>query len=382
MALFAVACQANGSVGPTSSSRTAPVSPTVTRVKIAFLEDLSPEGAVARVAPAFEGAKLAFDMASLTGDLRVQVQFVGLDTGGTAATAGAAARQIAGDPSYVGAIGAPYLGEQGALGEVLDSAGVPFITLSGLDPGLGESGWTTWRRAVATQDQEAASLAGYVDSLRAAREGVCLAGDGSRVGATFLTAVAVSLASRVLVRHRVAPTEESAAVFSDTVAASGCRVVVWGGFSAGAGALRRNLVGAGLAKVRFVGNGGVKDATYLQVAAQAGDGTVVSCSCADLSTSTQLAAQRFIQDYQADFGLPPGSYAVEAWDVAHMLLEGLRSGAETRAGTLACLHRMRSYRGLAHTYVFSAQGELEPGAASVHFYRDEGGRWLPLLPAG
>ena len=381
VAALAAACTGNGSPSPGPSSPTASPSPLVTQVKVAFLEDLSPEGAASRVAPAFQGAKLAFDTAALTGDLLMQVRIVVLDTGGSAVTAGEAARQIAEDPSYVAAIGAPYLGYQGTLLEALDAAGVPFVTLSGLDGGLAASGWATFRRAVATQDQEAAVLAAYVDSLRSARDGVCLTGDGSRVGTTFLTAVASRLAADVLVRQRILLTQDSAAALSHAVAASGCGAVVWGGFSAGAAALERELVSAGLGKVHFVGDGGVKDATYLEVAARSGDRTVVSCPCADLSTSTELAVQRFIQDYQADFGLPPGSYAAEAWDVAHMLLEAFRSGATTREEVLAFLEEVVSYRGLASTYVFSSDGDLEPQVATVYLYGDEDGRWLLLPPA-
>ena len=381
VAALTAACTGDGSPTPGPSSPTVPPSPVPAQVKVAYLEDLSTEGAALRVAPAFQGAKLAFDTAALSGDLPVQVQLVGLDTEGDAATASEVARQMAEDPSYVAAIGAPYLGDQGALAGVLDPAGVPFVTLSGLDPGLAANGWMTWRRAVATQAQEAAALAGYVDSLRPARDGVCLARDGSRVGTTFLKAVASTLAAHVLVRQRVLPTEESAAAFTDAVTASGCDMVVWGGFSAGAVALERHLVGVGLAEVRFVGDGGIKDTTYLQVADRAGDGTVASCPCADLSTSTEFAAQRFIQDYQADFGLPPGSYAAEAWDVAHMFLDAFRSGATTRGDVLAFVEGMPPYEGLANSYVFSRGGDLEPQAANVYLYEDEGGRWLPLSPA-
>jgi len=184
------------------------------------------------------------------------------------------------------------------------------------------------------------------------------------------------------VRQRVLLTEESAAAFSDAVTASGCGVVVWGGFSAGAVALERHLVGIGLAEVHFVGDGGIKDATYLQVADRAGDGTVASCPCADVSTSTDLTAQRFTQDYQADFGLPPGSYAVEAWDVAHMYVDAFRSGADTPEEVLTFLQGIPFYQGLTSTYAFSPGGDLEPQTANVYLYEDEGGRWLLLSPAG
>jgi ABC-type branched-subunit amino acid transport system substrate-binding protein len=105
---------------------------------------------------------------------------------------------------------------------------------------------------------------------------------------------------------------------------------------------------------------------------------VAACPCADLSTSTDLAAQRFIQDYQADFGLPPGAFAAEAWDVAGMFVRAFRAGATSRAQVLASLWGTDRFRGLANTYVFEPDGELAPGSARVRLFRDEGGRWIQL----
>ena len=122
----------------------------------------------------------------------------------------------------------------------------------------------------------------------------------------------------------------------------------------------------------------MKDPAYLSVSGRAGLGTVGACPCTDLSTSTDLASQRFIQDYQADFGLPPAAFSVEAWDAAGMFIRALRPGGTSRAEVLAALSEMDRYRGLAGTYVFQPDGELARGSARVHLYRDEGGRWIPL----
>jgi branched-chain amino acid transport system substrate-binding protein len=350
----------------------------VPELKIAFLEDITPEGAPARIAPAFQGAKLAVDTAALSGSLPASVTLVALDTHGDPTIARQLAQQVADDPSFVGAIGAPYLDDQESLREALAPAGVPVLTLSGLGPPMLGPEWSAWRRAVATQGEEGSALAAHVDSIRGAAAGICLANGGGRVGAGFLRSVSRATLAPVVLRMRVAPTAEDAAAFAEAARTAGCGVVVWGGFSPGGAALRRSLVGAGLRHVSFTGGGGIKDDTYLRFAGPEGGRTVASCPCVDLSTSTAFAAQRFIQDYQSDFGLPPGPYAAEAWDLTRMLLEAIRRGATDRGHVLLYVETLERYEGLAGTYVFEPGAELAPGSAHVYLYEDLGGRWLPL----
>src|SRR3989304_2294690 len=57
-----------------------------------------------------------------------------------------------------------------------------------------------------------------------------------------------------------------------------------------------------------------------------------ACPCPDVSTSTDPAVIRFIQDYQAEFGSPPGPYAAEAWDAARALLAALTARAGRGGG--------------------------------------------------
>jgi len=385
IAIAASACtgEAPAVPGPSSPSASSSGSASPAELRIAFIEDLSPDGAPERTAPAFQGAKLAIDEASLSGDLPVPVELVGLDTEGNPQTAAGVARQIADDPAFVAAIGAPFLTGQLTVGRILDAAGVPTIALSALGPRLAANGWTTWRRAVANQTEQGRALAAYVDGLRAASRGVCLLGDGTEESAGLLGAVKRALRSRVVLRRKVSATADAASPEIAALERAGCGVVVWGGFSSAGALLRGRMVQAGLRRVAFVGGEGLKDETYLSVAGRAGLGTVVACSCADLSTATDLPAQRFIQDYQSDFGLPPGAYAVEAYDAARRLLNAIGAGARTRTEVLESLRAAPEFRGLGNFYAFRADGELAGTSASVHLYRDEGGRWLPVsLPLG
>jgi branched-chain amino acid transport system substrate-binding protein len=347
---------------------------------MAFLEDLSSDEAAARSAPAFQGAKLAFDTAALGHGLPASVELIGMDTGGDAATAAAAAREIVSDPAFVGAIGAPSLTEreQSAAGDLLDRGGLPTLTLSPLGPNLSNRGWTAWRRTVADVTMEGRAIAAFVDSVRSSRRGACVLGDGSSGSKSLLGAVAASTTSRVVLRWHTAATESGSLRVARAVSKAECGVVVWGGSSATGALVRLALHEAGAPRISFVGGDAMKDPVYLTVAGRAGLGTVVACPCADLSTATDLASQRFIQDYQADFGVPPGAFSAEAWDAAGMFVRAIRQGAATRSEVLASMWDVDRFQGRAGTYEFEPDGDLAPGTARVNLFRDEGGRWIKL----
>jgi ABC-type amino acid transport substrate-binding protein len=154
--------------------------------------------------------------------------------------------------------------------------------------------------------------------------------------------------------------------------------VAWTGFDPLASALLDALGSDGLGDVRLVGTDAMKDERLLTETERGADGTVVVCPCVDLTTSTRIDAQRFVNDFQAASGSPPGVYGVEGWDVAGMLLEAVRTGATDRATVSAALVGGDTYEGLAGPYTFRPDGELDRRAVRVVAYRAEGLRWLPV----
>jgi polar amino acid transport system substrate-binding protein len=58
-----------------------------------------------------------------------------------------------------------------------------------------------------------------------------------------------------------------------------------------------------------------------------------------------------------------------------MLLATFRAGARDRRTVAAALSMVDGYEGLANTYRFDGDGELDPGSANVHVFRAEGVRW-------
>lgn len=375
-AILTAACTgAAPTTGPSATGARAPV-----HLKIAFLEDQSSDEAAVRSAPAFQGAKLAFDTAALGDGLPVSVELIGVDTGGDAVTAAAAAREIVSDQAFVGAIAAPSLTEreQSAAGDLLDRGGLPTLALSPLGPNLSNRGWTAWRRTVADVMMGGRAIAAFVDSVPSPRRGACVLGDGGSGSKAILAAVTASTTSDVVLRWHTEATETGSLRVARAVSRARCGIVVWGGSSTVGALVRRALHGAGARRITFVGGDAMKDHVYLAVSGRTGLGTVAVCPCADLSTATDLASQRFIQDYQADFGVPPGAFTAEAWDVAWMFVQAFRGGAVTRAEVLRSMWSVDRFDGLANTYVFEPTGELALGAARIHLYRDQAGRWVRL----
>jgi ABC-type branched-subunit amino acid transport system substrate-binding protein len=347
-------------------------------VKIAFLHDISVLGSSQIVVPSLLGLELAIREAVDRGDLPVIPEVVGLDTEGDPAHAIELAQEVAADPTYVAAVIGPFWSESPAVGDALAAAGVPTLSLSNLDPSLAARGWSSWRRVVAGLPREAAALAAAVDGSPRSSTGVCLVGDGS-IGAGTLT----DLLTKALGEGRVAASlqladETALGGVIDRIDRTGCGVVGWTGSGLGATLLRTGMTQAGLASVPVLGSAGMKTDAYLSTTAGAGDGTIVTCGCVDLGSSTRPDARRFIHDFQSQYGTAPGVDAAEAWDVGGMLLRAFRGGAATRGSVSAALAASDAYSGLANTYHFASDGELAPGSSRIHLFRAEGVRWVPL----
>jgi ABC-type branched-subunit amino acid transport system substrate-binding protein len=361
LAAVLTACDAvsPAATGPTRAPDTESPSPSPpAAVRVAFVQDLSAEGALDRTLPAFQAVELAFSNAAIDDDTTVAVELVAFDVAGDPAAAQAAADDIAADPDYVAAIAAPYLGGQQALTRALGD--VPLLSLSARG-GVPDSEPGTWIRFVAPLRDQALALADVVASRPTSRSGVCVAPATADAG--FNRALRRALEPRIDVTD---------ALDTVDVLESGCGTVAW---------TRDGIVGARLAldldgtRIAVVGRSGLLAPDFIQDAGRSAEGVLSICSCADVSISLDLAAQRFIQDYQSEYGSPPGAFAVEAWDAAHMLLRALRRPTPSRTRVAAWIAETSVFDGLGGTYRFEG-GELADPGVSIRIYRVEGGRWI------
>jgi branched-chain amino acid transport system substrate-binding protein len=368
IATLAAACTGGGT-SPSSVPDPVPV-------KIAFLHDMSVPDSGQTIAPALRGLQLALDEALDTGDLAVIPEVVDLDVGGDDGIALELARAIADDPTYVAAVIGPFWAVPVDVGDVLQAASVPTISISELDPSPVTHGWTSWWRMVAQVSREATALAQVIRASPRTIDGVCVVGDGSGQASAIGELLAATLGARVSTSLDL-PGEDALSDVVQRIDRSGCGLVAWTGFGPGATALRIALTEAG-ADTLLVGSSAMKTDLYLSTTDGAGDATVVTCACVDLSSSTRPEARRFIHDFQSRFGSPPGVFGPEGWDAGGMLLAAFRAGAQDRRTVAAVLSTGDAYEGLANTYRFGDDGALEPGSARVHVFRAEGVRWDPV----
>jgi hypothetical protein len=318
-------------------------------LKVAFVKDLSVPDADEHALPAVQAARLAFETASSNDPTRTPVELQEFDLQDPADL-----QVIETDPAYVGVIVAPGVNE---IAAPLD-ADLPVVSLSGLGAADGRQAWI---RLVAPLSTVADALA-----TRMKQAHPCVLAEDPAPDPLF-----DMLAERLpKARAEAIDPATAAEVASD----ADCATVIWaGGPDAGAAAARA-LRPAG---VTFIGADRLLDPDFLSGAGTEAEGSFALCACSTVSTSTDLAARRFIQDYQSQHGVAPGAYAVEAWDAAHVILRALDGGETTRSQVTRSLEHVTVVQGLEGAHWLRTDGEpLEPRAL-LRLYVVRGGRWVP-----
>ncbi len=332
-------------------------------LRVAFLQEIRDDGARDRALPSFQGADLAFATAALGVDPPAVVDVVPVDP---TADPGAV-EAIVGDPSFVAVIAGPGLRAR-SIPEDLSAAGLAVIDLSPVGrPVDGEDG--AWRRLVPTLREQARELAAIAATLPGIRRGACLLEDPERaVGLLGPMARALTIG---IVLHETVRVASAGEVARE----AGCRIVAVDGDAEGAAGAALDLADV-VPRAALLGGDRLRYPPFLSEAGDAAEGTISVCGCADLSLSTDLADQRFIQDFQSAYGRAPGPYAVEGWDAAGAVLGGLRTVGPTRIAVTAWIATLGDLTGLGGRYAFDERGELSGGAVRVAEVR--GGRWVPL----
>jgi branched-chain amino acid transport system substrate-binding protein len=318
-------------------------------LKVAFIKDLSVPDADEHALPAIQAARLAFETASTNDPNRTPVELQEFDL-----QDGASALQvIEADPTYVGAIVAPGVNEDAAP---LD-ASLPIVSLSGLGDAAGRQAWI---RMVAPLTTVADALA-----ARLQRSRPCVLSEDPPPDPLF-----DMLAERLPKATAQAVDPAGAA---QVAAEAGCTTVIWAGGPDAGAAAARVLRSAG---VTFVGGDRLLDPDFLSGAGSEAEGSFALCPCDTVSTSTDLAARRFIQDYQSQHGVAPGAYAVEAWDAAHVILRALAGGETSRTEVARSLEDITEIQGLEGTSRLGPDGEPLDPRSLLRLFVVRGGRWI------
>ena len=296
-----------------------------------------------------DGAQLAVDQHNAANP-GCQVQLKAFDTEGDPQKATAIAPQIVDDAAIVGLVGPTWSGETKATGSVFDQAGLVALTPAATNVALSEQGWKTFFRGLSSDGVQGPSLANYLKNVAGVKK-ACVIDDSTDAGVGQADAVRQTLGpitdTACNISVKKGDKDFSAAVTQ--VKNQSPDVVVYASYYTEAALLLQQLRDAGYTGL-FSGPDGLKDPQFVKAAGQAAEGAILSCPCGPAPAS-------FSDEYSKKFGQAPGTYSVEAYDLATILLIGIDSGAVTRD---ALLEFVRGYsgQGLAREYRWTDTGEL------------------------
>ena len=354
-------------------------------VSLGFMGALT-GAAAGLVVPGYQGAQLAVDQANAGkfGDLPVTITLVKEDTQGSATQAPPVATKIANDSSFVGVIGPAFSGESLAAGSILDGAGIPFVTASATNVTIPDQGWFHWFRANGNDNSQGPSAGEYL--ARVLKPNCAFIGSDDTPYGKALAQIAEGIVKGDGVKTVVdlgavanggtGQTKDFSALVTK-IKSSGCTGAFYGGYSSEAPGLRKQMTEAGLQNVTLVGGDGIKDDTYTSGAGAAGDGTIATCPCIDITKSTSPDAASFTSDYTNKWGEPPGIYSAEYYDTARLYIEAFKQGNTTRDAITNFLDHVR-FTGLTKTYSFQANHELDQAGVKIYIWKDENSSWTFL----
>jgi len=296
-----------------------------------------------------DGAQLAVDQHNAANP-GCQVELKTFDTEGDPQKATAVAPQIVDDPSIIGLVGPTWSGETKATGSVFDQAGLVSLTPSATNVALSEQGWKTFFRGLSNDGVQGPSLANYLKNTLGVTK-ACVVDDSTDAGVGQAGAVRDTLgpiadpACNISIKK--GDKDFSAAV--NQILGQSPGVVVFASYYTEGALLLQQLRDSGYTGL-FAGPDGLKDPQFVKAAGQAADGAVLSCPCGP-------ATGAFAEAYTDKFGQPPGTYSLESYDLATILLTGIDSGAVTRS---ELLDFVRTYdgQGVARKYQWTDNGEL------------------------
>lgn len=297
-----------------------------------------------------------------------QVQFSKFDTEGDPTKATGPVTQVVNEPNIIGVVGLPFSGESKATGNIFEQKGLVHITPSATNPGLTKNGWKTFFRGLGNDSVQGPAAAKFAtDTLKSKK--VFLVQDDSDYGIGLADATKAGLGSAMVGSDKVTTGQKDFSVVVSKIINSKADAVYFAGYYAEGAPFDQQLVTKGF-KGTFIGPDGAKDDQFIKLAGDASSNAYFTCPCipGELIPSFQSA-------YKKAFNAEPGTYSIEGYDVATILLAGIDKGKVTRPDLLSWV---TSYDadGLSKHYKWDATGELATPA--VYGYKVDAGKIVPI----
>ncbi|WGW13754.1 branched-chain amino acid ABC transporter substrate-binding protein [Saxibacter everestensis] len=311
----------------------------------------------------FNGVQLAIDQHN-EANPDCQVQFKKYDTEGDPNKATGPTTQAASVEDIIGIVGLPFSGESKATGNILEQKGLVHITPAATGPGLSENGWTTFFRGLGNDNVQGPAVGQLADKLGAKK--VYVIEDDSEYGIGLSKTTQAALGDKVAGVDKVTTGQKDFSATISKVMNAKPDAVFFSGYYAEGAPFDSQLVGKGF-EGTFIGPDGLKDNAFIEQAGDAASNAYFTCPC---------IPGELIKDFSAAYtkvsdGKAPGTYSIEGYDAATVLLAGIDKGKTTREDLKAWVKGYDA-NGLSKKYKWDEKGEL--AEAAVYGYKVEDGK--------
>ncbi|MDR6970225.1 branched-chain amino acid ABC transporter substrate-binding protein [Leifsonia shinshuensis] len=319
----------------------------------------------------YNGIQLAIDQHN-EANKGCQVGFKKFDTEGDPNKATGPVTQAVNEADIVGVVGLPFSGESKATGNIFEQQGLVHITPSATNPGLTQNGWKTFFRGLGNDAVQGPAAAKFLtDKLEAKK--VYLVQDDSDYGIGLGTQTSKALGDALVGTDKVTTGQKDFSAVISKIINAKPDAVYYAGYYAEGAPFDQQLVNKGY-KGTFVGPDGVKDDQFIKLAGDASSNAYFTCPCipGELITDFESA-------YKKLASAEPGTYSIEGYDAATVLLSGIDKGKTTRADLLSFVKDYDA-DGLSKHYKWDSTGELQ--APAVYGYKVENGKIVPIGTIG
>jgi len=322
------------------------------------------------------GVTLAVDQANAKGDLPFKLEVTKADDQGSGDGSPPAARKLIGNDNVVAVVGPAFSGASAAAGDLYGKANLLAVTPSATLPDLTDQGFPTFYRAVADDNAQGPPDAKYLINTVKAKS-IYLVDDTTDYGVGLSKAFKdeVGKLGAKLAGEDSAPqtstcipgatgsTSQYSGIASK-VKGSGADSLFYAGYYCDFALLAKALRNAGFQGQLMSGDGS-EDQKYVDGAGAANaEGTLLSCQCSDIASNPD--GKQFVSDYKAKFGVDPGAYSAEAFDVTNAVIDVMKGLDTIDRGSLVDAFGSVDYQGLTKEIKFGSDHNLEVQTAFLY----------------
>lgn len=301
-----------------------------------------------------------------------QVAFKKFDTEGDPTKATGPVTQATKEANIIGVIGLPFSGESKATGNIFEQSKMVHITPAATNPGLTTNGWTTFFRGLGNDAVQGPAAAKFMTGKLGAKK-VYLVQDDSDYGIGLAKTTSDGLGSALAGTDKVTTGQKDFSATISKIMNSKADAVFYSGYFAEGAPFDQQLAAKGF-KGAFVGPDGVKDDQFIKQAGDASSNGFFTCPC----IPGELIPD-FAKAYKELSNQEPGTYSIEGYDAATVLLSGIDKGNQDRAKLLDWVKNYDA-AGLSKHYKWDDKGELS--APTVYGYKVQNGKIVPIGAIG